>query len=167
MYYHIYTDSSLFPLTRQELIQQLFDGKLKSSASIQKGLNGAWQKLSETPEWNLFYGSYDKPKNWILLKRRGEKQSFKQKGPYSTTQIRRFLEIGVCESWDFVWRKGFKEWKRISLISDFDCHPSDTIGDILTQQNRRYTAKQARIVRYSPSKIFLDWSELQKNVQIF
>ena len=160
-------DSSLFSLTRQELIQQLFDGELEPSASIQKGLGGAWRKLNETPEWSLFYGYCGELKNWILLKRQSEKQSFRQKGPYSTTQIRRFLETGVCESGDFVWKKGFKEWKRISLISDFDSHPSDTIGDILTQQNRRYTAKQARIVRYSPSKTFLDWSELQKNVQIF
>ncbi len=165
--YHIYTDSSLFPLTRQELIQKLFDGKLKPSVNIQKGLSGAWKKLNETPEWSLFYGSCDKPKHWILLKRQGERQSFRQKGPYSTMQIRRFLEIGVCESRDFVWKKGFKEWKRISLISNFDSHPSDTIGDILAQQNRRYTTKQARVVRYSPSKTFLDWSELQRNVQIF
>lgn len=167
MYYHIYTESSLFTLTRQELMQGLFDGKLKPSVHIQKGLKGVWRKLRKTPEWNLFYGPCKDPKNWILLKRWEEGRSFRQKGPYSTTQIQRFLEMGVCTGKDFIWRNGFKEWKRISLISEFLSHPANTIEDILDIQNRKYTKKQARIVRYFPSRTLLDWSELQKNVQVF
>ena len=160
-------ESSLFALTQQKLMQWLFDGRLKSSASVQKGLKGVWQKLSDTPEWNLFYGGCNEDKDWILLKKKDKEKAFRQKGPYSTKQICRFLEMGLCSAKDFIWKAGFKEWKRISLISGFPTHPTDTIEDILTQQSRKYTPKKARILRYSPSESLLDWSELQKAIQNF
>lgn len=160
-------ESSLFALAQQELMQWLFDERLKSSASIQRGSKGVWQKLDDTPEWNLFYGACNEDKDWVLLRKSDKKKPFKQKGPYSTRQICRFLEMGLCSAQDFIWRAGFKEWKRISLISDFFTHPADTIEDILTQQGRKYTAKKARILRYSPSGSFLDWSEFQNTIQDF
>ena len=164
MDYHIYMDTSLFVLTQEELMQWIFDEKLKPSAKIQKAEERDWQNLSETPEWNLFYGSENEEKDWILLKKSSEKKSFRQKGPYSTRQVCRFLEMGLCFSWDFIWTKGFKEWKRISLVSELSTHPGHTIEDILTQQNRQYKDKKAKMVRYSPSRSFLDWFELKKVV---
>ncbi len=166
--FHIYMDNSLFALNEKELLQWIFDEKLSPTAQVQKGHKKAWNKLSETSEWKLFYDYSYAEKNWILLKRPGKTKSpFKQKGPYKTSQIVFFLKTGLCSDRDFVWKKNFREWKRISLVSDFSTHPAHTVEDLLTQQNRKYKTQKARMVRYSPSAPSLDWFELQKAVQDF
>ena len=106
-------------------------------------------------------------RKWVLLKRRGKENSFTQSGPYDTSQIRRFLEEGLCSDRDFVWTEGFTEWKRISLTPVFSTHPARTIEDILAYQSRKYTARQFRIVRYLPDRPFPGWFELNKAIQDF
>ena len=149
MLYHVFMDDSLFVLTQKELMQWIFDEKLKPSAYIQRGHKDNWKKISDTNEWSFFYNSENS--KWIVLKKQSEKNSFRQKGPYSTEQVCFFLRIGCCSAQDFIWREGFKKWNKISLVSEFCTHPADTIRDILIQQIRKYKTGRARIVRYSPS----------------
>ena len=149
MSYHISVGNDLFTLTYSELMQWLFDGKLKPTAYMQKGHKNTWQKISESEEWNFFYGNGDGM--WVILKKQVEKNSFRQKGPYSEEQISFFLKIGLCSARDFIWKEGFEKWQRISLIPEFCTHPADTIRDILIQQGRKYKAGRARMIRYSPS----------------
>ena len=120
-------------------------------------------------------------KQWILLRKKRSKElsvasekqrsdkkashPFQQKGPYSTQEIREFLKTGLCSSRDFVWTEGFKEWKRISLISSFPSHPRETIEDTLTYQQQKNTSQELKILRYSPIPTSLDWSELSKSLQ--
>ena len=167
MNYHIYMGTSLFVLTRKELLRWIFEEKLHPSVQIQIGHQGKWQRLSNTSEWSLFYNDNNINKDWILLKKQDEFPSFKQKGVYSTKQICFFLREGLCSSRDFIWKRGFREWKRISLVTDFSTHPIHTMEDLLARQIRKYKPQKARIVRYSPSGPTLDWFELKKFVQDF
>lgn len=137
MNYHIYQNNTLFKLTSKELMQWIFNEKLTSLTQIQKSTKQHWQNLEDMPEWNFFNNPNIKNKKWIMLKKDSQLK-FKKKGPYSTNQICQFLVMGLCFSWDFVWTKNFKEWKRISLVSDFSTHPAHTIEDAITQQNRLY-----------------------------
>ena len=163
MNYHIYMNRSLFILTETELLQWIFDGKLEPEAQIQKGFKEGWRLLCESPEWKLFHEARQ-DKKWVLLQKKGKTGVFKQKGPYSTAQIRFFLKKGLCYSSNFIWKKGFQEWKRISIISDFSTSPLNTIEDILTHQSRKYKNQKVKIVRYTPSRPSFDWQELQKSV---
>ena len=166
--YHIYMDSILFVLTRKDFLRWMFEEKLHPSAQIQIGPQGKWQTLMDTAEWALFYNHSSINTGWSLLsKQGGNPPAFKQKGVYSTKQICFFLREGLCSSRDFIWKKGFKEWKRISLVTDFSTHPIHTMGDILARQMQKYKPQKAQIVRYSPSGTTPDWFELKKTVQDF
>ncbi|MDE0119605.1 MAG: hypothetical protein OXM55_06325 [Bdellovibrionales bacterium] len=163
MNYHIYTNSSLFILTRKELLKWIFDEKCHPETCIQKGFEGQWQKACDTSEWRLFYDD-NTNKDWvILIKRDGGDRSFKQKGMYSTEQVRFFLKEGLCSPKDFIWKKGFREWRRISLVLKFSTHPMHTIEDILAWQMRKYKLQKPKIIRYSPSapSSILDWGDLK------
>ncbi len=164
MNYHIYTNSSLFILTKKKLLQWIFDEKLLPETCIQKGFEGKWQKACDTPEWQLFYSNSDTNKDWVLLIKREGDRSFKQKGVYSTEQVRFFLKEGLCSPKDFIWKKGFKEWRRISLELKFSTHPMNTMEDILAWQMRKYKSQKPKIIRYSPSNPALDWFELSERV---
>ncbi len=163
MNYHIHTGSSLFILTEKELLSGIFNEILKPGARIQKGRGGEWKKLNESPEWKLFYSDDNTNKDWILLKKQGKSPYFRQKGPYSTGQIRFFLKTGLCDACGFIWKKGFTEWKRISLVADFSTSPARTIEDLLTGQSRKYKNQRVRMVRYSPSAVAPGRAELQKS----
>ena len=149
MSYHISMNNRLFVLTHKELMEWLFNEKLKPKAYMRKSDQSAWQKVSESKEWKCFYGNEEG--EWVILKKQGKEHPFRQKGPYTKEQVCFFLQMGLCSSKDFIWKEGFKSWHRISLVPEFCTHPADTIRDILIQQNRRYKAGRARMVRYSPS----------------
>ena len=84
---------------------------------------------------------------WFLLKRVNKTQSvFNRVGPFSTNQLRQFLKLGECSPTDFVWKKGFKQWKRMSLLSEFPCAPFQTLVDTLAVESRNYKPKRAKIV---------------------
>ena len=154
-------NSSLFSLTYRELMQWLFEGKLKSLSQVQKGLNSKWRDLKETEEWK-FFNNPVKDENWILLKK-SKNRTFEQKGPYSTEQISFFLQMGFCSSKDFIWKKGFTKWKRLSLVSDFSTSPADTIEDLLIQRNRTYKKRSAKTIRYILSGFPGNWSVFSKS----
>ena len=163
MRYNIYMDSSLFVLNYGEFIQWLFDEKLNSSCQVQRGLNGDWENLDQTEEWRFFYKGDTESSHWILLKKCKD-QSFRKKGPYSKKQICFFLQEGLCSSKDFVWKKGFTKWQRLSLVSDFSTAPADTIEDLLIHQNRVYKNRPAKTIRYLPSDSIKEWSVFQKSL---
>ena len=163
MRYNIYMDSSLFVLSYREFIQWLFDEKLKSSCQVQKGLGGDWQNLDQTKEGKFFHKDGTENGQWVLLKK-CKGSSFRQKGPYSKKQICFFLKEGLCSSRDFIWKKGFTKWRRLSLVSDFSTSPADTIEDLLIHQNRVYKDRPAKTVRYLPSDSIKEWSGFQKSL---
>ena len=165
MNYHVYTGPSLFILTETELLNSIFNESLKPEVQIQKSPGGNWKKLNESSEWKLFYSDDSTEKDWILLKKQDKSPYFRQKGPYSTKQIRFFLKKGLCDACGFIWKHGFTEWKRISLVAEFSTSPARTIEDLLTGQSRKYKNQKLKMVRYSPSAPApLDWSELQKSL---
>lgn len=163
MRYNIYMDSSLFVLSYREFVQWFFEEKLKSSCQVQRGLNSNWQSLDQTKEWKFFYKGDAKSSPWILLKKYKDR-SFQQKGPYSKKQICFFLQEGLCSSKDFVWKKGFTKWRRLSLVSDFSTSPADTIEDLLIHQKRVYKNRPAKTVRYLPSDSIKEWSIFHKSL---
>lgn len=193
MDYRVKIGGKVFILTRSELFLMIFDEVLDQTTKIQIADEPVFRNLNETIEWNLMYGFEKDRKIWVLLIQPGrklvhfqkylspekketkseflkrkikeKKYVFKQKGPYSTKQIAFFLKTGLCSDRDFIWREPFKNWKKISLVSEFSTHPAQTIKDILTQQNRKYIPKKIKMIRYSPSLPSLDWFELQKTAQ--
>lgn len=165
MNYNIYHEDILFTLTTNELMKWLFDGKLQPFTQIQKSTQQNWQNLKDTPEGQLFYNS-DKNKTWIILQKNAQKQII-QKGPYNTNQIHKFLELGLCFSWDFIGTKTFKNWKRISVVPHFLTHPAHTIEEILYQQNKLYKVPQkSQSIKYDPSKGAIKWSKLYNIIKL-
>ena len=163
MDYCVYIGKSFFVVTERELYRHIFDGKITADAQIQKGPKGRPCRLRDTAEWRRFCqpdGGKDEAtsacakKEWVLLTKRPKSGGFQQKGPYSAQQIAFFMREGLCSAKDFIWKKGFTEWKRISLVPGFCAHPAHFIEDVLTQQTRKYrpgAEGRARMVRYSPS----------------
>jgi len=172
MHYHILSEDSLFILTQVELMHWIFCEKIPHGALVQKDLGGKWQKLSEISEW-IFFHSPGQDKVWMLLKKihidKESKTIFKQKGPYSTEQISLFLELGICSSKDFIWKEGFLEWRRLSLVPEFVTHPIDTIEDALTLQMRKYQFNKPKIIRYCSDNMFsyIDWAEISSKTDHF
>ena len=162
MNYHIYMNSSLFILTKTELLQWIFAEKIHPEARIQKGFTSQWEKVSDTSEWQLFYSDSGLNKDWVILLKREGDRSFRQKGVYSTEQVRFFLKEGLCSPKDFIWKKDFKEWRRISVVLPFSTHPMGTIEDILAWQMRKYKLQKPKIIRYSPARSSLDWLDLSE-----
>ena len=87
---------------------------------------------------------------WFVLRRADKNRSvFKRVGPFHTDQLRQFLRTGECSPTDFVWKRGLKQWKRISLLSEFPCAPFQTLVDTLAVESRNYKPSRAKVV-YMP-----------------
>ncbi|PWU15383.1 MAG: hypothetical protein C5B49_11880 [Bdellovibrio sp.] len=58
---------------------------------------------------------------WVLLAREDDEQEvrFRQKGPYSTDEIRRLLAEEKVKPTDHVWKKGHHKWIPLVQIPDF------------------------------------------------
>ena len=93
---------------------------------------------------------------WILKKE--ENNSWKPTGPYYGKELIGFLQSGFCSDKDFIWKPGFKEWKRISLVKGLSAHPGHVMEDILIQQGRKYQVQRPRNVRYLPSHSITWWT---------
>ena len=85
---------------------------------------------------------------WILRKNHNK---WKTSGPYYGHELIQFLQSGLCSNQDFMWKPGFKEWKRISLVKGVSTHPGHIMEDILIQQSKKYQIQKPRHVRYLPA----------------
>ncbi|MFN7729112.1 MAG: DUF4339 domain-containing protein [Bdellovibrio sp.] len=79
------------------------------------------ERTSFTRLFNLPRAGSAPPEDWIVLLRFEEADGlrFKQKGPFSTEQVRELLQSGQMKPSDHLWRKGYAAWVAVYLEPDF------------------------------------------------
>ena len=80
---------------------------------------------------------------WIILSKVKETKSFKQKGPFKTSDVKRKLKTGEVLWSDYAWREGMKEWYRITALEIFHGEAPDMSSeDVVTKTSPKLSQKE-------------------------
>lgn len=132
------------PFTFDQLKSFVAKGELRGHELVFKEGSSEWKRASE---WNELDPLFDDDKStftkliklpeeertlirtdnkpveekWVLLIRIEEDKEirFKQKGPYGTDEVKRYLREGKVSHADHIWKKGAPKWIPISEVPEF------------------------------------------------
>ncbi len=123
---------ALGPRTKEEIEADLKSGAMSSNDFIFREGEKEWKKLSEYPEFlRVVTDITPAPKpvetfgEWVLLTRNLEdtqpgRTRYVQSGPFTKTDVMEKIKTGEVRWGDFVWKKGFSSWEKLSRISEFN-----------------------------------------------
>lgn len=122
---------TFYQILKAIVTKQLSPFSLISFASTEK----KWKPIYAKTPFQIFFSKNNKEK-WILLKK--HKNQFLQSGNYSTQGLQILLSLGLISDQDFVWKKNFSSWKRISICHDFHTRPDGTFEDLMDRTAMNY-----------------------------
>ncbi|MFH1223629.1 MAG: GYF domain-containing protein [Pseudomonadota bacterium] len=97
------------PLDYNDVVMRIKAELLDPDDYIFVAGNKSWSLLKERPEFQSFIDKApsDEEKEWYV---RLNKQNF---GPLYARDVRRLLESGSIDLYDYVWKKGCETWLQI------------------------------------------------------
>ena len=114
---------TLGPLTAEDLRQRVREGRLRLFDLVYRDGEGVWKMAMDFPELHEEFRnnpvvSADRP--WICLQKKEASEEFTTTGPFSAEEIKTAVLAGEIAYTDYAWRHGFKEWKRIGTLPEFN-----------------------------------------------
>lgn len=112
------------PLTAEDLKKRIREGRLRLFDLVYRDGEDIWKMAMDFAELREEFKSNqimtpDRP--WICLKKKDRESSeFVTVGPFSVEEIKSAILAGQLAYTDYVWRYGFKEWKRIGIVEEFN-----------------------------------------------
>ena len=122
------------PLTREEVRARISIGQLRLYDLLYFEGHDQWKMALEFPEFkDDFALSPHVPaagKSWVLLHRKSpETREFITSGPFTQSEVIEQIKAGKVSYTDYIWRDGFKQWKRINSIDEFVKQPETETTD--------------------------------------
>ncbi len=128
------------PVNTDFILAELRAGRLHGRDLLYRETDTQWRELKAFAE---FQKSIDEKKDaagardkkdkghkkddlWVLLARKPEGGGYRQKGPFTTTEIVRKLKDGKVTVTDYIWREGLKEWYKILAVPEIKERLFDT-----------------------------------------
>jgi hypothetical protein len=127
-----------------------------------------WRPLIEYSEFNKFSelaksrktGPRNRrPLKWVLLERK-DKSSFKQRGPYTSKEVRDFLLRGEIKLSDYLWREGMKEWYRVQTLYEQIMRDTEAFVPSVEPSGEELLKN---VMKEAPDTGFIMDSDIEKN----
>lgn len=112
------------PLTAEDMRQRIQEGRLRLFDLVFREGEPTWKMAMEFHEFRDEFKKSTpvaKDRQWIVLqKKAGSEGEFVTTGPFSRDEVKEAILAGKISYSDYVWRPGFKEWKRIAKLEEFN-----------------------------------------------
>jgi hypothetical protein len=136
------------PIPDATLVRAIEKGDIGPLDLLFKEGEDRWRAAAEYREFqDLFQLAHDASQShedeWIILSKVKETKSFKQKGPFKTSEVKRKLKTGEVLWSDYAWREGMKEWYRVTALEIFHGEAPLLASDVVTQQPAPVSQKSA------------------------
>jgi hypothetical protein len=113
------------PVTIEEMKTRVREGRVQLFDMVHLEGEPGWKMAMEFHELRGEFKSGklqtlgDRP--WVVLQRRaGQQLDFATSGPFTTEEVRKSIQSGAISYGDYVWKEGFREWKRIGTVEEFN-----------------------------------------------
>ncbi len=130
------------PIPEETLINAIRKGEMGPYDLVFREGEARWQSLSD---FSIFAENFKQQtpapssadsnsEQWVVLVRNKNKKDRRQKGPYTTAQMRDLIRSGDLKMSDYVWKEGMKEWYRLHSLDIFhqDNAPVDLPNTVIT-----------------------------------
>jgi hypothetical protein len=136
------------PIPDATLVRAIEKGDIGPLDLLFKEGEDRWRAAAEYREFqDLFQAapavSHSHEDEWIILSKVRETKSFKQKGPFKTSEVKRKLKTGEVLWSDYAWREGMKEWYRVTALEIFHGEAPPQTSDVITHQASPVSQKAA------------------------
>ena len=136
------------PIPDATLVRAIEKGDIGPLDLLFKEGENRWRAAAEYRDFqDLFQLAHDASQShedeWIILSKVKETKSFKQKGPFKTSEVKRKLKTGEVLWSDYAWREGMKEWYRVTALEIFHGEAPLLASDVVTQQTAPVSQKSA------------------------
>lgn len=124
-FFHQERGKTLGPITVDEIKNRIREGRIRLTDLIFKDGEPGWRMALEfpdlRPEFQTSAVQTLKERPWVCLQRKHEASfEFVTQGPFSEEELKRAILAGKLSYSDYVWRDGFKEWRRIGSLPEFN-----------------------------------------------
>lgn len=112
------------PLPEANIVHAIQKGELGPYDLVFRDGDSRWQPLSEIPQFHSYFEKKTKSQKnlddlWVALVKVPGQKTRRQKGPFTTEQLKKLLKNGEVQLTDYVWKDGMKEWYRIHSLEIF------------------------------------------------
>jgi hypothetical protein len=112
------------PLAAEDMRQRIRDGRLRLFDLVFREGESIWKMAMEFHEFRDEFkkNTAAKDRPWIVLQKKpdGDGSEFVTTGPFTRAEVKEAILTGKISYSDYVWRTGFKEWRRISKLEEFN-----------------------------------------------
>lgn len=124
-FFHQEQGKTLGPIDFDEMKKRIRSGRIRLFDLIYLEGEAGWKMALEHPKLRDEFKDDGKQKMqsrpWVCLQRKSDSGfDFGTSGPFNIEEIRLAIQEGRVAYTDYVWRDGFKEWKRIGTVDEFN-----------------------------------------------
>lgn len=124
-FFHQERGKTLGPITIDEVKSRIRDGRIRLTDLVFRDGEAGWKMALEhselRPEFKSTVHETLKDRPWVVLQRKNEASfEFVTSGPYDEPELKKAIMAGKVSYSDYVWRDGFKEWRRIGSLTEFN-----------------------------------------------
>ena len=125
LFYRLKNQRAQGPFSIEEMVHWVRTEDLNALDPIFREGDEKWRPLGEFAEFRAVLKEIKTKKeqdSWVLLVKKdpAKRGGYVQRGPFSTSQLKEMLQRGDIFYTDHIWKKGFKEWKKITEIEEFN-----------------------------------------------
>ena len=163
MIFYLKKNKSLKSYDLNQILQLVLQGQIDIHQECQVYSKNSRSKgcpIYQVKDFHHFFSIQKDIESWVLLKK--YKKKFIQSGPYLKKGLQIMLKRGLISDQDFVWKKGFPSWERLSLCSDFHTRLDASLEDLMDQLAERYIPPAQPQTEYYKHPIYPDWSKWRR-----
>lgn len=105
-WYYVSNNDSKGSFSIDEMKAKITSGEINGSTLVWKASMKDWERLENT-ELNEFISTSSSSNDWYYV------ENNDSKGPFSESDMKRFIDSGVLTGNSFVWKTGMQDWQRL------------------------------------------------------
>ena len=124
-FYYLEKGQAVGPVPLETIQERVKQRKLFAFDQIYREEDSKWRKVGEFTELTEALKGQEThvatEAQWVLLKKKSAERGkgYLQSGPFPTAVLQQQLASGAVAFTDYVWKKGMKEWCKISEVEEF------------------------------------------------